>query len=658
MLKLLVRLTAFGITVFLAALTGIFLSAVEESFPWDTDRTASLDFSASTLTKTEAISSLGALADREDLRIGKVAADPENFLNAFTIYVFGDAAPDARETLDLFRPTMSGELRSAEDMGDISLRGTYVLSGSDSAVSALEAWAQTSGVDINIQQKTFVVMMMYALMNTGAWLALLTCVILVVSLTVSWYVLRSRARTLKALAGAPAARIVAEDLISLVRVCALPVLIGTIGSLVVVVISGRSPHLWAFFSAEATFILATLCALVITALVVSALTWPRIASIAARKPPEGSFRLMSEILKMATVMIVALALPAGMAAIVTSMDLTGQGAKWEALDGQVTVRVGTQTIEQFDAHMPDMDQLVQAAAEESGITFSYAINADTGDLAHFDGIALVNPAYVAALSPVLGLTPQGDNPFGPVGTPVPVEALPESTRSSLIASYDIWNRGGQGGNTIDEYFRFFTVDGGNTFPVLTSRPGEMVELRNPLIVVIDAPEDAFNVSFLASTLSSGNLMFSDAEWVHTAVETGPLADQVLSIDRVSDSGLYSSQQSNTTAALRSLSIGLVILALVASITISAWIFGLSRQRASFVKRTSGWRWMRILAARMAWEAAVVSVAAFTVWGSLLATDARDAWWVLLVIPLYLGLSGIIHRAAFVSLFAAQLARRS
>jgi len=659
MLKLLVRLTAFGVSIFLATLAGIFLAAGEDGFPWGTDHSASLDFSQSQLTKDEAIGELDSLVDSSGLRLGKLVADPQNFLTSKSLYVFGNAAGHGPKELNWFRAEMSGELRAASTLGDASLDGTYVYSGSDAATAGLIEWADEVGVQTTVAVKTIPAVLSYALLNTGAWLPLLTSILLLISLTVSWYVLRARARTIKVLNGTRVSSILAEDLTSLLRISIPPALLGFAGALAVIAISGKSPYLFQFASTTLAFLGFALAAMILSALLVSVMTWPTVAGIASRLPPERHFKLVSETLKVGTLILVAVSLPAVGSAIATASHLSDQGARWEALTGQVSVRVGTSSIEEFDAHMPDMDKLIQDASTHGVLTFSFAQNAFDFPAIRaggFEGLIMVNPAYLEAVGPIMGLSGQAGQPLGGQGTAVPLAELPTDLTEYLSSSFELWNREGRNLEGMDKNFVPYRYTGSETFPGLAPVAGEMENFKNPLIIVVDDPAATFNTSFLSSALSSGNLMVSDSKWLHKYLAKSALAEVVLSVDRVSDSGLYFSQQQSQTAGMRSLSYALVVLALVASIAVSAWIYALARGRRLFVQRTSGWAWARILVRRLVWEAALATAVATAVLVTSNVAERPEAWWTLGAIPIYITISAVLHLTAVKSVFSRRLAR--
>lgn len=678
MLKLLIRIAAFGIVLFLAALSALFLAADEDDFPQGTDHTARLDFVSSPLSKSEVISQLNALASESNLRLERVIAGPENFLTTRSVYVFGSAAPSVPEAMSWFRPGINGERRAATELGDVTMDGAYVFAGSHDARATFERWLVDSRVQATIGVKSTVVTLQYTLLTSGAWLPAATCLVLLVGLIVSWYVLRARGRVVRMLCGAPSWRIVIEDFVSLCRIAAPPVLAALVLSFGVLGVSGRAGFARDFGVVIVGLIGCVVVSMLCTALLISMLAWPSVNGIAMRRAPERHFRLISEALKVGTLVIIAVSLPAIGAGVTSALHLSEEGARWAALDDQVSVRIragsphGSASSGPVDGRagpgsrnpLDEMDPLISAAQQAGKLTFSYGESSQdrrlvTGDGANgfgvYDGYVILNPSYLKALAPLLGFTPDTDQPIGRLGERMSFDELPPALGNYFRDSYPLWNRAGRTLDGFSERFEFFRYAGARPFPGL--HPARTMEtLRNPVIVVVDDPSITFTPQFLGSTLSSGNAMFNDADWLRDTLATSPLGANVLSIDRVSDSGLYSSQQAHQTASVRAMSYSLVLVALIASIAASAWIHVLAHARRVFVQRTAGWTWCRILCGRLVWEAGLAA----TVVGIILLTNharANDGmWWVLLALPLYVAVSIGMHLNAARRVFAARVAR--
>lgn len=664
MLKFLVRITSLGIAVFLTVLAGIYISTSEEAFPQGSEFTASLDFSQIQLPKNQVISELGMLADDSELHLAKVVADPEDFFNSRSLYVFGKGAPAAPQDLEWFKPGMHGQLRSAEDLGNASLNGPYVYSGPPSATAQLTQWIDRHGVKRVVAVKNTAMVLQQALVTTGAWLTFLTCFVLLITLVISWYVLRARARSLKVLCGAPAGKVILEDLFSLLRVVTLPALVGLAVALVVVAVQGKGSYLLPLASTSAVFIACALAATIACALLVSAITWPSVQGIASRQPPERHFQLMSEVLKAATLVLVTVTLPVVGGSIAEATNLSNQNAQWEVLKSNVSIRIATRSDAEFEMRQAEMQNMAAVASEAGTLTFSYALKpasviredeAGSADLGGYDGVVLANPNYLTAISPIIGTTPSAVDPLGTSGDKTSMEQLPPTLQEYLSRQFPLWNRSGTNSDGLRN-LELYRYTGSSDFPALAPVAGEMTHFSNPLIVIVDDPAQTFNDGTTAAFLSSGNLTFSDAGWASSYLAAAPLGDVVLSVDRISDAALFNSQLQNQSAGMKTLSFTLVLLALVMSTAVSALVYALSKARRLFVQRTAGWTWFKSLATRFVWEGGLAVALAVAMFIALGAGARPDAWWALAAVPLYAIVSTILHLTSARGVFARLLAR--
>ncbi|MDQ0030441.1 hypothetical protein [Arthrobacter bambusae] len=150
MLKTLVRLTSFGIAIFLSILAGIVISTADDAFPLGADFKVRLDFTHSQLTKDQAIADLDSIADASGLRLAKLVADPNDFFNSRSLYAFGQNASAETRKIDWFKPGMTGQLLPSGELGTASLNGPYVYSGSPTAVGQFIGWIDSHGIGRNV----------------------------------------------------------------------------------------------------------------------------------------------------------------------------------------------------------------------------------------------------------------------------------------------------------------------------------------------------------------------------------------------------------------------------------------------------------------------------------------------------------------------------
>jgi hypothetical protein len=651
-LKFLIRAASLGTSIFLCALAALFIIAEEDAFPQGAQASASLDFSRTETGKDELIAGLNQLADESDFFLARIVADPNDFYNSRSLYVFGKSAPTLPTEIQWFKPGMHGELRPALDLGTTPLTGVYVVSGSREALSTLLPWLDAHKIQYQITAKATSGLLQQAVMATGSWLAFLTCAVLLISLAVSWYLLRARSRVLKILCGAPARSIVLSDLASLIAEVARSASVAWVAAMAVLVVSGRVSKLPHFVAVSGGLIVGALLLVAVFAALTSAMTWPSVEGIAARQPPERHFRTFSEMLKAASLVIVAIALPVAGVSISQAVNASNRDAQWDVLKEHVTVRTAFRSEEDFVQGQADLGRIAEAAQEADHLSLSYS--ADEVALGGYDGVAWVNRHYLRTIAPLVGQ----DESAEALLTKVALGELPESVRAYVTEQYSLLNRSDRNLDGLGRNLSLFRYTGYEPFPVMSSKRGEMDQLRNPLIIIVDAPATTVNDQNLGALIMSGNASFDDAAWVRGYLATHPLGMKVLSVDRISDSALFNSQLHNQSAWMKTLSFVLVVLALVMSIAVSAMVHALSAARRIFAQRAAGWRWTQILHRRVAWDIGLALIIGTGVFIGLGTGAKAEAWWVLAAIPLFVAISAVLHLRSARMVFAKTLARQA
>ena len=132
-LKFLIRAAALGTSTFLCVLAALFIVAEEDAFPAEAEASASLDFSRTEMSKDEMIAGLANFADNSGIFLARVVADPSDFYNSRSLYIFGKSAPASPQELAWFKPGMRGQLRPALELDTTPMDGVYVFSGPSSA---------------------------------------------------------------------------------------------------------------------------------------------------------------------------------------------------------------------------------------------------------------------------------------------------------------------------------------------------------------------------------------------------------------------------------------------------------------------------------------------------------------------------------------------
>lgn len=655
MLKTLVRMTALLVTLFLALVSGIYISTTEENFPADSQYRVSIDFSESQISKDEIIKQVTERSDESGLFVAKIVPDPRDFYSVRNLYIFTNRSQE-NTTIKWFDPGISGELRAATSLGAASLSGPFVMSGPEAGITKLNGWLRSINASVNNIPKDNSALLQYSLISTGAWLTLATCVVLLFALVITWYSLRSRSRSLKVLAGVRTSTIAVDDLASLFRVTVPSMALGALISVIVVCLRSGFGFFLPFLLVLIPMVLLALAAMLICGLVIGVLSWPSVAQIASREPSERSFRLKSELTKIAAILLTLVFLPGvGLSASAAFAESRDAG-RWEPLKEQVSLRLKSGSEENFQRRAAEFQQLAAAAADANVLSFSYYNKSVFDEVAPYDGVVMVNPAYIQTIADSLGASPTSTNPLQGVGQPVGYSQLPQGISESLNESFPLWKRSNNPATEAEQNLKAYTYTGSIEFPGLDPLSKQLSLFAKPLILVVDRPDQVFSDDFIGSVLSSSNLLFSDPVWLNDYLNAHPVRDVVLSVDRVADTALYNSQAIFKSATLQVFSIVLVLLALAMSTAVSARIYALANARRLFTQRTSGWTWRKTLGKRMVWESVMIGVLTAAAFGLTFSVAPSTAWWVLLALPVYAVISLGFHGNAVRAVFAKALAR--
>ncbi|MEH0109679.1 hypothetical protein V6N00_08160 [Tersicoccus sp. MR15.9] len=645
MLAWILRSGAFAVVILVSLLAGLQLQETQRTFPLGTDETLTLSFNSSSISKAQAIDGMNRIATDHALTLVKKNADRDDFLHGLSLYQFGDRAPAEPANIDWFDSSMHGQLFSSSQIAQTSLDGSYAVVGPEAGVSALQSFLADSGVQVDATRAGWLDTAAALVVGKGAGLALVSGLVLMTTVVMAWSALHSRARALHILAGVSTPRILRTELRSLAGLLVIPALAGIAAAGVYVFFSRGGSAVTDYFRTLTPWLAGLVAVLVIGSVVVTALSWPSVDTIAHRRPPARAYRVFSEVLKVAALVLVVASLPPLVSAISAATNATADNARWSNLGNEVGLRMtNISDEERLAAVLPRFVTLTRDLDERHDVAVSYAFDPATVQAGQYDDVVLVNPRYlelqhVTALSPVEA----GD--------------LPAVTRSDLKANMPLWTKGTAAAADPLSAASYATIRPG-TGPVqaLSPNAGRSVTLDRPLFVIVNRPADVFGGSFLLSLMSTSNLIFSSDSQLTSQLTDHQLDGYVLSIDRVSDTGLYQSQIDNQDAALRTISIVLLSGSLIISAMLSALVYALSRARPIFALRTSGSSWPRLLRERLLIDIAtgtgLTLIAAF-----LLGVDRASHASVLLIVPVaYAALTVTLHCLAARSVFGRTLTR--
>ena len=652
MLKLLVRFAAVAIAALIALVAGVYAAAADLDGLPDAEYVSSIRFDNSPLSRDEIISRMDHYADSAGIGITRVASAPDDFLNKRVAFQFG-SGEILNKDIDWFAPTMSGSIAKSSDLGFTSLNGVYALYASDSQAASFQAWARSDlGADAALKEKTSSGLLTYALLTVGAWVPMSAAILLLGATILSWYVLRAHGRELRIMAGMRLTTIVLTDLRSLFGALAIPAAATFMLSVIAVVATGFGRP-WFFISTLAQFTGVVTAFAVVVALLMGMLSLPAVRDIAARRPSERGSWVISELLKLAAVVIVAAILPTVSGVVANASAATARGAIWESMGDSVTVRIGNRL---GDAENAAFAGLTREMVKRDAAMFSMSLSSDSLNVVDeaasqdlkklgFDSIILIEEQFLNTVNGASGAT------WKPTTGVQSLQELPDSIKAQLLPNLELWTTSRKAPDV-----QLYSNTGEAPFVVSGGMSGTLDSNQRPLIISMKDLSE-FDDSFLASAVSRGNIVFTDPEEVKTLVKQRDMGSEILSIDRIADLGLYDAQTKQRNAQLGAAAIALAVLALVMCVSVTAWIFALLRRRRWFVQRTAGKTWRSILLPRMVWEASA-AVLFGTVMALSFSAVAPSNIWISGFAPLaYLAVAWLIHQWAATTTFRTTLARR-
>lgn len=656
MLKALVRAGITCVTLVVALTAVLSICVVQEAFPQNTHYSVGLNFRGTELTKPAAVEDLEAFADETGAYLAKFVPDPQRFYSVRDLYVFGHRTQDRARPLVWFAPGLTGSIKSAKDLGDSSLDGPYVLSNSPRAVEEISGWAHRNGVDVEVSERNSMYLVA-TIVASGAWLALIMALVLLVSSVIAWYAMRARGRALRVLAGRGRTAIFVEDLFSLIRL-ALPSAAGTIVLTTAVVAITRGPvNMLVFLAAVVPFLVGELLTLALCASIAGAFCLPRVDGIASRTPAEKPFRVVSELVRFVALLLVVASLPSSVAAVSAALSLSRSDARWAPLARDVSVRLAPGSEVALEQHFDEFSSLARAADDRNQLLLSYLLDGFVSrEVGGFDGLVLINGEYLRAMGGQMGLRSAQHDPLGRAGKEVTFSQLPGKIGSDLRESIGLWTRGASERQLDDGSIRLFEYVGANPFPAIDPNGDDLRLLASPLLVLIDRPGTTLDGDFLSAAMSTSNIIFSDPVWLDGYLRSNPVGEQISFVDRVSDVALNASRTAMQRAVACLVAMAVVLLALGMATAVSARIKALVQVKRIVTLRISGHTWPRVLRAQMLIELAVVAVVTITAFAAAAASGSGMAVWVLPVLPFYGAAIVILHYRAARTVFIRKVQR--
>ncbi|MGE7841105.1 hypothetical protein ACQKNX_09960 [Lysinibacillus sp. NPDC093712] len=550
MLKRAVQLTSLISVIMLSLLIFQYTSLVQQRLPLDTTNQFDLNLAETTIAKDKLVLDLNRLTDQYKAIVVKTSVDPENYDNKKDIIYFGTAKPAfqglliAHKEIKWFDSTLRGELLSAAEIGTRSLSGTYASNGGKEFQEALKQWAQQHQIRILFVQEPSILTIVYAyLFQNGIGNAVLASLLLLVTTIITWIFQHAKARSIRLLGGVKAWKIHVEDTTTIVSFIFVGFLLGLFISLGYVGVIKDIRQIPLVFNRLILCLLLFLLVVGIITVLLSRIAGPKAAHIAKRQIPLKRFSIMGKLSYVLVMILSLIVLPT----IITSLLITNQLSKeyslWDKMQNVVRITMtGLDSLEQ-EAVLPDVEAFFSKMQEANNLSLSLvidkAISLEPSQMGGYDHIIMTDRAWIDLLE--IGVETEGKGGKLIVKN---LENLPYELSSFLEGQIPLWTK--QNEVYPPNGLNFYEYEGKKflALPPNVGLGGETVQAKNPLVLLIDGhlTDIVKTKSFLISLVSSGNIVFFDADHLQAALANSVMKPQITSINGIADVALETAQR--------------------------------------------------------------------------------------------------------------------
>ncbi|WP_026163220.1 hypothetical protein [Kribbella catacumbae] len=596
------RKIAVVVSALLFALLAVAVTLVatmhDRSYPQQlsTKAIVNLDFSSAELDDAQAIRELGELSDRLDAGLVKVAP---NLGGDQTGQVFVKVGTEGAfpERIQRFGNDQDAQVRGKESLEHSYASGEYLVTGSTSGLPAFKDWLTSHRVITEWSDNNLGGTLKLVLKQGSFVTSLLAATALMVSLVLYWLSVKARGRALRALAGVSTWRIQYEDLAGFL----VAVLTGALAvDLLAVVWTGFTQG-WTFapkyLSILLTFDVIVILATMGFAVAMSAASWPGPAMLARREPAVKSLRKVSVALKVLTFVLVLAAVAPAVTAYSNARGSAEQQARWKSLADQVVVSIPAALGEDgFQQIMGQVGAAVGDAEKKDAVALSYSWQDEAlegVDLGKYETMALVSPSWLR----LMNKDAPGDLPGL---TALPPDQLPAGAKEFAGANLDLWTRDKSTGAAALSKVSFYHLSQPGKLPLAGGGSGDLVFPKDAIVMVAPHLHSTFNDDFLASVATTRNLVFKGLGETQALLTKHGLQYKT-TVKYAAEEGVLLAQFTAYFAWLQGVSLIALVIALVVSSLIAAFITAVLRSKHDFPLRLAGQQWREILAARVITE---------------------------------------------------------
>jgi hypothetical protein len=602
--KKIITAVSFMLFSSLALVVNVVSEIHETGFPTKLDAkwTVNLDFENSGLTDQQAFDQLGELDERLDLGLHKIAPDLDR-PGAGEVFVALRSQQNLPQAFARYGGP-DGTVIAPDYLQNSFATGRYLLAN-DNQQATMQRWlaekkikAEWTQDDLSNSLRLFI--------QGGFAPSLIAALALLMAMSLFWLSIRARGRALRVLAGVPTWKISGQDLFSLaIRVALGGVFALILGIGIVSVREGIS--LTGYFAQT-----LGLCVPLFTLLTVgcgallSLKAWPSSEMLARRKPAAGSMRGVALAVRVVIFAIVAAAIGPAVTAFSEARYLAQNLAVWNSLADQAGLSfvVGSGNGDsEMAATAGALGKVIAAARKTDAVSLSVAWDtkkadfASTNDFGRHESLAIVSQSW-------LRLIRRADDPGL---RRIPATAIAPEAEEFLDAQWELLARDGEPSHEKNSNLSFYEFSGSRPLPVSDVGGASLDFLNRALVIVIDDIHLAVNDETLAAFSTGANITFTDLDKTQRLISASGISKN-WRVVRAAEEGVLAAQYAKYFAWLRALATMSLIVALVITTAVGAFISAVVQARHDFPLRIFGRSWWDILQWRILRESwAVVGI---------------------------------------------------
>lgn len=593
MIKHSIRLTSFVLALFTFILTFQNIMTKQQQLPFGATNQFELNISGTDAPKEKLVEELNEITSKNNAMLVKVITDSDHYENKKDIIWFGEKKPVSKklivddENINWFEPKIRGELISSVDIGSRPLYGMYAMKGSDDFKESINNWAKDNGIIISwVAQPSILKSIYYNLIHGGVGNAIITAFLLLLATLIIWFVNHSKSRVIRLLGGVSTNRINKEDTLLIMKNISYGFLISWIIALVYLALTNRIRQIPLILLPSLIVMSVFLVLVCLLILSISILVKPKIRHFSKRTIPLKKFKKLETATRIFSIILALLIIPSTLTSAYILKQLSKEYSLWEKMQSNVSISFGDLDSLETSKMLPHVEKFFEDMEKKNNLSLSFVIDKsillNKDEYGGYDNLIITDKSWVDSFN--IGIDKEGT---GGKLVKKSFDKLEIPLQNFLNVQMPIWTKTGEVQPKGIEFYEFE----GSAFlalPPNVGYGGSTIQAKNPLVILVEEPTLSLKInSFILPSASSGNIVFPDEEMLNVALQSSPIKEYVVSVDKITDIALEQAQRFGKEAIFYVLACILIFMSMTLAGIMNAKLWVNSNKKRIFILHTFG-----------------------------------------------------------------------